>query len=260
MRPYLFIILLLCSVFLAGCTTKEDTTATVQPEALDSGTNNENTSVPTNTSSIEPSKAPSWFVCPDGRTVNTEADCSIFCQDGTVNYNCSTTKPKYCKNGSLIDMPVYCGCPDGFKLEISSEAPIACIEIKPLDQKYCPHLQAPSGGLEPSYDERRYVGADILNQVKWDGWEWEKDVLGYASLVCNKGANKGENINYLYCENPMGFLKKSFADENGTVQNKVIYYMVWIYSPSGSSYKLKEIQYCDDYSCTNDPICTSQYE
>lgn len=35
------------------------------------------------------------------------------CSDGTANNQCSTNKPKFCSNGSLIDKASQCGCPTG---------------------------------------------------------------------------------------------------------------------------------------------------
>lgn len=35
------------------------------------------------------------------------------CSDGTQNEECSTTKPKYCDSGTLIDKPSECRCPTG---------------------------------------------------------------------------------------------------------------------------------------------------
>ncbi|MEA3343797.1 MAG: C1 family peptidase [archaeon] len=36
------------------------------------------------------------------------------CSDGTPYGQCSSTKPKYCDNGNLIDKPSECGCPTGY--------------------------------------------------------------------------------------------------------------------------------------------------
>ncbi len=35
------------------------------------------------------------------------------CTDGTLNGQCSSTKPKYCSNGNLINNCSFCGCPTG---------------------------------------------------------------------------------------------------------------------------------------------------
>lgn len=35
------------------------------------------------------------------------------CTDGTANNQCSTNKPKFCSNGTLIDKASQCGCPTG---------------------------------------------------------------------------------------------------------------------------------------------------
>ena len=39
------------------------------------------------------------------------------CIDGTDYNSCSSNKPNYCKDGNLIEIPVICGCADGFTLD-----------------------------------------------------------------------------------------------------------------------------------------------
>ena len=36
------------------------------------------------------------------------------CGDGTLYDKCSSTKPYFCQDGMLVDLPSRCGCPDGF--------------------------------------------------------------------------------------------------------------------------------------------------
>ncbi|OGZ17722.1 MAG: hypothetical protein A2Z78_00215 [Candidatus Nealsonbacteria bacterium RBG_13_36_15] len=50
---------------------------------------------------------PSNNICQDGKCIQRE------CADGTSYSQCSTTKPKYCNNGSLINKCSACGCPSG---------------------------------------------------------------------------------------------------------------------------------------------------
>jgi len=49
------------------------------------------------------------------------------CTDGTPYGQCSTNKPKYCENGSLIDKAYLCGCPLGY--EVSNDQ---CAKIKEI--------------------------------------------------------------------------------------------------------------------------------
>lgn len=44
------------------------------------------------------------YTCTDGNCIATT------CSDGTAYGRCSTTQPKYCDNGNLIDKCSYCGC------------------------------------------------------------------------------------------------------------------------------------------------------
>ncbi len=56
----------------------------------------------------------SWKVypcptCQDGACIG--ASTNLTCSDGTLNYICSITKPKYCNNGTSINNCNSCGCP-----------------------------------------------------------------------------------------------------------------------------------------------------
>lgn len=46
------------------------------------------------------------------------------CSDGTEHGNCSDNKPDYCDNGSLIQSPEFCSCPEGYEFNENN-----CIEI-----------------------------------------------------------------------------------------------------------------------------------
>jgi len=222
---------IICSIlFIAGCTLKEGSPSSIQPEVSSSKSN-----LPVQTN----------------------------CIDGTPSEQCSTSKPNYCKNGVLKEDATNCGCPDGYRIQYG-----ICVQIKKVDEKYCPHLTpVPSGGLEPGKYSDYELNSNILEQVNWDGWEWKNNSISfmnsnswfYSSLLCNKGKNKGENVNYVYCDDVLDTLKKSFSDENGIVQTKAAYYMKWIYVPSGNDYALKEILYYDNFM-DQDPVCTTPYQ
>jgi hypothetical protein len=49
-------------------------------------------------------------VCQDGNCIQQK------CSDGTLYGQCSTSKPKYCENGNLIDKASICGCPSGYEV------------------------------------------------------------------------------------------------------------------------------------------------
>jgi hypothetical protein len=50
--------------------------------------------------------------CPSGQTCQTDGSCAVpvTCSDGTAYGQCSTTKPKYCDNGNLVDKCKPCFC------------------------------------------------------------------------------------------------------------------------------------------------------
>jgi hypothetical protein len=84
------------------------------------------------------------YSCKDGKWVSRMYSCEYGCEDGaclsppqkcsdgTLIGRCSTNKPKYCSDeGSLIDLPSYCGCPSGYELRGSS-----CFAIKTCSAEY----------------------------------------------------------------------------------------------------------------------------
>lgn len=59
-----------------------------------------------------------WHDCGAGNCNNgacTGSQPSSTCSDGTPYGRCSSTKPKYCDNGNLINNVGFCGCPTGFE-------------------------------------------------------------------------------------------------------------------------------------------------
>jgi len=136
-------------------------------------------------------------------------------------------------------------------------------DIAKANEKYCPHLpNVPADGLKPTTGSFEYsLDSNILEQVEWDGWQWEKNIFDsteYQSLYCNHGKKTGENVNYIYCSYGMGSLTKSFANENGIVDKVASYSMKWVYAPSGNGFEIKEIQYYSNMFDSN-PACTSKY-
>ncbi len=131
------------SVFLAGCTTKDATSAIVELEAADTSLNYENVSNSMDTSLNDSISALNSTICPDGTIVATLSDCpKQKCSDGTEYGQCSTNKPKFCSAGYLIDYTVKCGCQAGetiiygncFKSCSDGTTAGACSSNKP---KYC---------------------------------------------------------------------------------------------------------------------------
>ena len=52
------------------------------------------------------------YLCYDWSYGQEYVFCSD-CEDGTLNQQCSSTKPLYCSEGTLINDCQQCGCPDG---------------------------------------------------------------------------------------------------------------------------------------------------
>lgn len=46
--------------------------------------------------------------------IETPLEEDNLCGDGTLYDSCSLTKPYFCKDGKLIELPSTCGCPEGF--------------------------------------------------------------------------------------------------------------------------------------------------
>ncbi len=64
---------------------------------------------------------PSNAICQDGNCIQQK------CSDGTSYNQCSTNKPLYCDNGSLINKCSICGCPSGE--ESQSDESCAIVEV-----------------------------------------------------------------------------------------------------------------------------------
>jgi len=54
-----------------------------------------------------------------GYWIKVESDCRLIkkCPDGTLSGICSSTKPKYCDNGNLVDRCNICNCPTGYQCQ-----------------------------------------------------------------------------------------------------------------------------------------------
>lgn len=82
------------------------------------------------------------------------------CSDGTAYGSCSTTKPKYCDNGVLVDKCSTCGCSSGYECQSDG----SCISSQiggsdvPTD---LPESGTPPGG-EPSVSEQEPSRGDNL--------------------------------------------------------------------------------------------------
>jgi hypothetical protein len=50
-------------------------------------------------------------ICQNGNCVSQK------CSDGTSYSQCSTSKPKYCEDGNLVDRASLCGCPQNYKID-----------------------------------------------------------------------------------------------------------------------------------------------
>ena len=72
--------------------------------------------------------------CATAQTCNTTGQCITSavtqqkCSDNTLYNQCSTTKPKYCLNGNLIDKCSQCGCPQGLSCKNENCIIPACKE------------------------------------------------------------------------------------------------------------------------------------
>jgi hypothetical protein len=132
---------------------------------------------------------------------------------------------------------------------------------------FCPQLDVPSDVVPKvcttCSNSTHSIDAVALEEVGWNGWKWEKmssfyGADSYYSLLCSPGSSEGENANYLYCNNVLANLTKSFSDEQGTVLRVEQYNMEWVFVPEGDTYRLSVINYADNMFDAV-PDCTTKY-
>ena len=51
--------------------------------------------------------------CPQGGACQLDGTCEKICPDGTIDMQCSSRKPFYCQDGSLVKNALTCGCDEG---------------------------------------------------------------------------------------------------------------------------------------------------
>jgi hypothetical protein len=119
------------------------------------------------------------------------------CDDGTAYESCSTSKPLYCTNGSLVSIPLKCGCIDGLvvaenscknAVDLLPDSNFSCIELAPQDLS----IRFSTAGYPAEI-------TDTYNSLKND--IPLKNVLGKYCLN-HLPAKAGENINVgniFYC-------------------------------------------------------------
>lgn len=83
---------------------------------------------------------PCQWSCVDGACTSTPT-----CPDGTPYTQCSSTKPRYCSDGTMINRSSVCGCPEGYS--VSGEncvlVPLTCSDgtlygqCSPTKPRYC---------------------------------------------------------------------------------------------------------------------------
>jgi len=169
--------------------------------------------------------------------VNIKSDKILRCSDGTVYDSCSTSKPSYCSNGTILDNPIKCGCSDGLvvagnlcknPLDLLPDSNFSCSELAPTDLSVrfgftgFPAVSYPAELID-TYNA-------LTNNVPL------KNVPGKYCLN-HLPAKSGENIeviNLFYC---YGFSSiKGGVDTNGTVKK---------------SYKISYEFVMDRTNCTN---------
>ena len=107
------------------------------------------------------------------------------CTDGTEGGKCSTTKPKQCVAGALVDNATKCGCPDGKRVSANG---MTC-EFIPCNDS---GLTVPEGlcsGNKPN----KCVGGKLVEKASECGCPVGKTKSGEGCvLLCDDGTNDAE--------------------------------------------------------------------
>lgn len=111
------------------------------------------------------------YVCPNGCQDGVCVSGATVCSDGTSYGQCSTTKPKYCANGTFVDNCEICGCDNG-SCQSGSCVGGVYTECQATPTKYYYTTFRPWSQSQ---------GDSACNsQLNGGGWEWairSKDVL-----------------------------------------------------------------------------------
>ena len=98
------------------------------------------------------------------------------CQDGTLYEQCSTNKPKYCQNGSLVDKCPTCGCPSGKQCQSNGSCTVPT-------QATCQNECSPIGSKRCSDNDYQVCG----NYDSDDCLEWGPITSCPVNTFCQNG-------------------------------------------------------------------------
>jgi len=123
------------------------------------------------------------------------AQGSQTCSDGTAYGSCSTTKPKYCNSGTLVDKCDICGCASG-----TCQADGSCSSVTGMAITTCTELQNMKNNLAGNY----YLANDIDCSATstWNSGAGFEPVGTMANRFTGKLDGKGFKITGLYINRP----------------------------------------------------------
>jgi len=96
--------------------------------------------------------------CPTGQVQHPYPDCTCYaenrtCSDGTIYGQCSTSKPSFCNNGTLMYKCSLCGCPAGKSCNYTSEACYTPVVATPTPSSGSTPTPTPSVTPTPAQGE-----------------------------------------------------------------------------------------------------------
>ncbi|MCX8174836.1 MAG: hypothetical protein N3E51_01380 [Candidatus Micrarchaeota archaeon] len=126
---------------------------------------------------------PGWVQQGEGDT----ATCiRAKCSDGTAAGECSSTKPKQCVNGALVDNATKCGCPAGRKPSANG---ITCEYIPCNDSG----VSVPEGTCSPKTSGKKCVNGTLVDKASdckcKSGFQQKAE---RCVAVCSDGTEAGE--------------------------------------------------------------------
>lgn len=107
------------------------------------------------------------------------------CSDNTQNGQCSSTKPKYCSLGQLVDNATKCGCPTG---KVASANGLACVYPPCNDEG----SSVPDGTCSPK-KEKKCVNGILVDKASECGCPAGETKDGETcGIVCSDGTKADE--------------------------------------------------------------------
>ncbi len=143
-------------------------------------------------------KCPENYICSNGACIKTEIEekniTKIFCNDGTLANQCSSTKPLYCdSSGNLTNICLLCGCPEDYGCQ--DDGSCALPFVPPI---------APNKKLKSLYSDKEVFlisskdWRNVLQSVSLTTWTEGNKINKYPTLVFYEGKNSFYTDSIIY--------------------------------------------------------------